>query len=143
MEVDADAQPLGHGATTRAEPHPFGRAGRLLAMYWLAMFIGTHVKLADSVDIFQIRDKVVHFAAYAGLAFLAAAFQRSRKGEVGWLDLAAIWLLAAGYGLFDEITQTYVGRTCDPLDWLADLAGAATGLIAFLAHRSYQRVEGR
>jgi VanZ family protein len=101
------------------------------------MFVASHVKLRDAVEVFHIRDKVLHFVAYAGLAFLAAAYLRFRKGCFGWLDFLGVWTLAVSYGVLDEITQIPVGRTADPLDWLADAAGAAAGLVAFFALRRF------
>jgi VanZ family protein len=142
MEVDADAPPRARGPFADAQRWLFRRAGRVLVIYWLAMFIGSHVSLKDPSTVFQIRDKVVHFAAFAGFAFLAATYQYSRKGSVAWVDLIAIWLLAAAYGVFDEVTQTAVGRTADPLDWLADISGAATGLAAFLVFRARAAAQG-
>jgi VanZ family protein len=142
MEVDADAPPRARGRFADAQRWLFGRAGRVLVVYWLAMFIGTHVSLKDPSTVFQIRDKVVHFAAFAGLAFLAAVYLYSRKRGIAWTDLAIIWLLVAAYGMFDEVTQAAVGRTADPLDWLADIAGAATGLAAFLVFRARAAAQG-
>lgn len=141
MEVDADAPPRARGAD--AQRWLFRRAGRVLAVYWLAMFIGTHVSLRESSSVFQIRDKVVHFAAFAGLTFLAALYQHSRRGTARRLDLIAIWVLAAAYGVFDEVTQIPVGRTADPLDWLADITGAAAGLVAFVVYRYRGKAFGR
>lgn len=137
MEVDADAQPAVSARFVDAQRWLFRRAGRVLAVYWIAMFIGTHVSLRESSTAFQIRDKVVHFGAFAGLAFLGAVYRQSRKGSVGWLEFVCILLVAAAYGVFDELTQIPVGRTADPLDWLADVTGAASGLVAFLALRPF------
>lgn len=142
MEVDAerltgDSRDLELSAPARGASSVLRRLRNVLTLYWLAMFIGSHVKLRDAVHVFHIRDKVLHFVAYAGLAFLAAWYQRFRKGSVGWLDLGAILTLVASYGVLDEITQIPVGRTADPLDWLADAAGAVAGLTAFLAMRRF------
>jgi VanZ family protein len=142
VEVDADAvlrdsrrapSPVPSNGTTGS----IRRLRNLLILYWLVMFLASHVKLRDAVEVFHVRDKVLHFVAYAGLAFLAAAYQRFRKGGIGWLDVVGIWTLAVSYGVLDEITQIPVGRTADPLDWLADAAGAAAGLVAFFAVRRF------
>ena len=121
-----------HGATA-----PLRRFRNVLILYWLVMFLASHVKLRDTVEVFHVRDKVLHFVAYAGLAFLAAAYLRFRKGGIGWLDVVGVWTLAVSYGVLDEITQIPVGRTADPLDWLADAAGAAAGLLTFFAVRRF------
>jgi VanZ family protein len=113
------------------------RLRNVLICYWLVIFIASHVKLRDAVEVFHIRDKVLHFVAYAGLAFLAAAYLQFRKASMGWLEVVGVWTLAVSYGVLDEITQIPVGRTADPLDWLADAAGAAAGLVAFFAVRRF------
>jgi len=52
----------------------------------------------------------------------------------------AIFAIAACYGVFDELTQTLIpGRSADPLDWLADLAGALAGLGAYALYERYIR----
>jgi len=74
-------------------------------------------------------DKVAHAVTYAVLGGLL----RVATGHGG----AAV-ALAAGYGLTDEVHQAYVpGRSPDPLDWLADVVGAAVGvaLVASFARR--------
>jgi VanZ family protein len=82
-------------------------------------------------------DKVLHFAAYAGLgATLAYAGAGTALGP---LPLIAIGSL---YGASDEIHQSYVpGRTPDLLDWVADTLGAVAGVLA--AHRYFSRRRAR
>ncbi len=78
-------------------------------------------------------DKLVHAALYAVLG----AILRAASGRTGW----AIGLGSA-YGVTDEIHQAFVpGRHADPLDWLADTAGAALGalLVASFARRAERR----
>lgn len=52
-------------------------------------------------------------------------------------------LVASLYGITDELHQLFVpGRMTDPLDWLADTAGAATAVaLAFYLARSRVRSE--
>jgi VanZ family protein len=142
MQVDADVPPRARPRFADAYEWLLRRAGPVLALYLLAMFIGTHVSLREPSTAFQIRDKVVHFGAFAGLAFLLATYHQSRRGTTRRLDLAVIWLLSGAYGVFDELTQIPVGRTADPLDWLADITGAATGLVAFAVLRAWQANRG-
>ncbi len=104
----------------------------LLAGYWAALCAGTHLP-AGRVGGLLLWDKLLHFTAFAGLAFLAAlaltAFRRFT-----WRSAAAILLIAAAYGLADEWTQTFVpGRSADVRDFLADVLGAAAGLALFAA----------
>jgi VanZ family protein len=78
-------------------------------------------------------DKHIHFGWYAVFTVLivrALASGRLRN-VTGRVAIAAI-LLAAFYGLTDEIHQSFVpGRSADPHDLLADTAGAiaAAGLL--------------
>jgi VanZ family protein len=75
-------------------------------------------------------DKLVHFAAFAVLGWLAAWASESAKTSS--IERAAVVLFAiALFAAVDEITQPYVGRKCDPLDWVADVAGAIAGLAAY------------
>ncbi len=74
-------------------------------------------------------DKLVH----AGLYAVLGALLRASTGRTG-LAIA----LASAYGITDEVHQAFVpGRHADPLDWLADTAGAALGalLVASFARR--------
>lgn len=76
-------------------------------------------------------DKIVHAAFYALLGWLAA--RATGKDD---LNIAgAVWTLAAVsvFGAVDEWHQQFVaGRAADALDWLADTAGAATGVLTFV-----------
>ena len=102
------------------------------AGYWLVIFSGTHVPGNQSSGGGH-SDKVAHFSAFAGLAFLlcctVACFRPMRPAYYG-----AILGLVACYGMFDELTQLLVRyRTADPLDWLADMCGAIMGMLIFAA----------
>ncbi|HUE73823.1 MAG TPA: VanZ family protein [Pirellulaceae bacterium] len=98
------------------------------------MFAGTHLDISFSgPEIPAVEgDKVLHFVAYAGLAFLwlvaAATF-----GRVTWVMYLLVMIGAALYGAVDEITQSMVGRHMDIADWRFDVMGAAIGSIAFAA----------
>jgi VanZ family protein len=100
------------------------------AAYWLVIFAGTHAP-GNVIHAEGYTDKVYHFSAFFGLAMLlcgsASCFQRLRP-----VHFAAIVGLAAGYGIFDELTQLLVpNRTADPLDWLADISGATLAAVLF------------
>ena len=78
-------------------------------------------------------DKVVHFTAFAILGWLSAWVSQSVRRSP--IETAAVVLFAiALFAALDEITQPYVSRTCDPLDWLADLTGAIVGIAVFSLH---------
>jgi VanZ family protein len=76
-------------------------------------------------------DKSLHFIAYLVLVFLLwCAISPDRK--VNWRKAAAWWVLLVMvcYGVIDELLQgVVVGRSCDAMDFLADLVGVTTGLI--------------
>jgi VanZ family protein len=103
-------------------------------LYWGALFVGTHLpgNPSDHQDqALPHLDKLVHAAAFAGLATLVLA------GAAGWwrpgvgLGLAVIGLLALYAGL-DEFTQGFVQlREPDPRDWVADMLGVLVGTAVF------------
>ncbi|HEY1599902.1 MAG TPA: VanZ family protein [Pirellulales bacterium] len=113
-------------------------------LYVAAMATATHVPL-DGVRLPEWRlvpvDKAFHFTAYAGLSFLlstlaAAIWTGSASKRWGHLlRYFAVLPVVALYGVIDELTQPAVGRTADSLDWLADMCGAASGLVLFLVMR--------
>lgn len=123
----------------------------VLTCYWLAVFGSTHVPRISLPTHFNLFDKVCHFAAFGLLTFLAhLAWNTRRPGlnQLRWKDLAIVMLVIAVYGVFDEITQPLVGRSCELLDWTADVLGIVFGTLAFagcwglarrVAHRPHER----
>ena len=114
----------------------------LKVLRWLpAIFIGCcswylssqpHVPLPD----FNMSDKVVHLACFAGFAFFTAlAFFgiRSPDDKRSWLKRIFLPALVISiYGIIDEIHQSFVpGRSCSFLDWCADTIGAIIGSSLF------------
>ena len=102
----------------------------LLALYWLVLFVLTHIPMPDLVHQAGVSDKTLHFLAYLVLMFLLwGAIKPYQK--VNWRRAAVWWLLfvVVGYGGVDEWLQGYVGRTTDLKDFLADLGGSATSLV--------------
>jgi VanZ family protein len=98
-----------------------------LTVYWAALCLGTHLP-GSVVVALPVSDKVLHFAAYAGLGFLLALLAL-RLGLRGWRVHAALLLIAVCYGTIDELGQIPVpGRTADMADWGADILGFAAGL---------------
>lgn len=105
------------------------------------MFVGTHIPLrAENLPMDLGRslwgilpmDKVLHFSGYLGLTFLMAAVCfGSRPPQL--TTLLAIFLTAATYAALDEWSQDWIPtRGSDILDWVADCAGAVTGLLLFV-----------
>lgn len=83
-----------------------------------------------------ISDKAAHVAAYAVLAALALrGFAGGRWTGVNFRSATRALILAAGYGVLDELHQRLVpGRHAAVDDWVADAIGAASavalGLVA-------------
>jgi VanZ family protein len=101
-----------------------------LLLYWAAMFVATHVpgsKIPEETFGF---DKVVHFTAYAALAWLAATLLHV-LGWWNWKTAMALVVVAAIYGGIDEWLQPYFDRNADIDDWIADMIGVAFGLAMF------------
>jgi len=100
-----------------------------LAVYWTAIFVGTHLP-DDLPSLGEVDDKLLHFGAYAGLAFLLAAACRTLRLRHGTLLLPLA--VAAIYGCIDELSQRAVpGRQADIADWAADVLGAGVGVFVF------------
>jgi VanZ family protein len=71
-----------------------------------------------------------HFGVYALLAFWWWRALRSfQKTQSAWVILLLAFLISVLYGASDEFHQSFVpGRDPSLLDWLVDMAGAATAL---------------
>ncbi len=102
-----------------------------LACYWLALFIATHVPSDIPVPAGSGIDKLVHAAAFAGLAAILAVAWQAITGQRKLHHLLWAWLALILYAALDERTQILVGRHGTVTDWLADAAGAAIGLTLF------------
>jgi VanZ family protein len=106
-----------------------------LAVYWVALFIGTHIPI-DRIPLHQgSADKAAHLAAFAGLAMIFATTWQLSAGRLMTRHLMWVWIVIAIYGGVEEITQPLVGRVASVWDWLADSIGAALGLLAFVVIR--------
>lgn len=94
--------------------------------------------------LFSGEDKLFHAAAYSVLGFLIlGAIKPAWNGySRGQILLAAG--LAAVYGVLDEFHQYFVpGRSADPFDAIADLAGGLLGVLLMVAiTRSIQARHG-
>lgn len=105
----------------------------LLVFYWPAIFILTHIPMV-SIPMWVIQtntnDKILHYLVYLILVFLLwLAINPNEKVNWGRTSVWWVLLVVVWYGVFDEWLQSYVGRSCDIADFLADLAGTLTGLI--------------
>lgn len=112
----------------------------LAGVYWVVIFTLTHIPPPVEVDIDEY-DKLIHAAAYAGLAFLLGGVLTIWRGYQRTV-LVSVWFLAFAYGAFDEFSQQFVpNRSADPLDLAADVVGATIGLVCVhlcvMAWRAY------
>lgn len=108
----------------------------VLLVYLTALVTGTHLPHPEDLISIQGNDKWLHFGAYFGLAFLMATRLQTLR-PVTRRALLAIWSLAACTGCVDELTQMLPGinRQCEFADWLADIVGAACGLLFWMGLR--------
>ena len=76
-------------------------------------------------------DKLVHFIAFAALAFPLA-----RTGRLG---LVAVFMGASAFGGLIELIQPTFNRSADMGDWVADTVGVVLGISAALLYRRLRR----
>jgi VanZ family protein len=119
-------QPVRGAIQTAVTPY----LGGLLAAYWTALCIGTHIpKIPEPLEVGG-SDKFLHYGAYAGLAFLLAAWWTG-AGRLSLGTATVLLAICLGYGVLDEQAQDFVGRDCDLWDWVADAIGTLTGLALY------------
>jgi VanZ family protein len=112
-----------------------GRALRgtqvVLALYWGALFLGTHIPQPELLPAPDLGDKTLHFLGYLVLAFLFCLALRAR-GAIHRNTWIMVVVVLALYGAFDELSQKFVpGRFAEVLDWVADVSGAVVGCLLF------------
>ncbi|HEY3664961.1 MAG TPA: VanZ family protein [Polyangiaceae bacterium] len=100
-------------------------------LYIGAIFYGGLIRMRALPEVgFVPTDKLLHAAAFAGLAFLllrAAVFGMPRAAARRQLSFAALGASAVGALL--EICQAFVPyRSADVLDWVADTVGAGLAI---------------
>ena len=76
-------------------------------------------------------DKLVHFIAFAVLAFPLA--------HTGRFGLIPVFAGASAYGGLIEVIQPSFGRSADIQDWIADIAGVGLGIILALLYRRLRK----
>jgi VanZ family protein len=105
-------------------------SGFILCGYFVMLLMGTHIPNPEGLFPMEGNDKWLHFCAYFGLAFLLATWRSTKTQICGKLS-AAVWFVTAIFGALDELTQQIPGinRHCDFADWIADVSGAASGLL--------------
>ena len=76
-------------------------------------------------------DKLVHFIAFAALAFPLARTCR--------LGLVVVFIGASAFGGLIELIQPTFNRSADVGDWVADTVGVVIGIGAALLYRRLRR----
>lgn len=112
------------------------RARTLAVVYFIVLFIGTHIPLDRVEELASANDKWIHYGAYAVLTVLVLTGWELTIGLLQPKHYFAVWLAGVLYGAFDEASQTPVGRTCDMNDWMADVLGIVCGLLIFRLGRA-------
>lgn len=107
-------------------------------MYGLLLVVATHAPsakvqfLVKAVDYGPLApDKLLHMASYAVLGLLAVLAYGSRWRRPATGVIALFFMLAA-WGVLDEATQPFFGRSADVIDWAYDVVGVVLGLAAGL-----------
>jgi VanZ family protein len=100
----------------------------LLSVYWVMLFLATHLTHVPAAVEAPGSDKTWHFFGYAGLAILVAARTVSVR-SLSTKVIVCIFGVVALYGVLDEVSQIPVRRDADFADWYADVSGAAVGVL--------------
>jgi VanZ family protein len=93
-----------------------------LAMLW---------PIKEPHQAFEGADKLVHFFAFAALAFPLA--------RTGRFSLLSVFIGASVFGGIIELIQPSFNRDADINDWIADNLGALLGIACGLFYRSLRR----
>jgi len=101
----------------------------LTAVYWLALFCGTHIP-APQLPPIRVNDKTIHFVGY-GLLAGAILVSLKASGRLRTSSGVTVLAILLAYGAVDEWTQAlpFINRSCDIADWHADAAGTATAVV--------------
>lgn len=102
--------------------------GPVAAYMGLIFYLSAQSRLPVGPDV---SDKLLHALAYFGLAVLVVrALGGGLPARVGRATAMVAWVVAAGYGVTDEIHQMFVpGRTAAVDDLVADAIGAFAGVV--------------
>lgn len=102
-----------------------------LVFYWILLFTLTSLP-SQSVPSVGVNDKVEHLLAYFGLSFLMYLALLFQKKSITLKKNALLFtlLFVLGYGILDEVHQLLIpGRSCELLDFMADMLGGIIGII--------------
>ena len=106
----------------------------LLIVYWVTLFVATHIPMPDLGDLPPHSDKLMHFVAYGGLSFLLGLWWTA-SSRLTLRTAIGVFAVTVVYAVVDELLQTIpaLHRSGDPYDALADACGSVLGLTALAA----------
>ena len=94
---------------------------------WVVAILAVSSIPGRHLDLREGTDKIGHVVEYLILGVLLA---RALGARVANRLLVAAWVGVLVFGALDELHQAFIpGRTPDVMDWAADAAGAAAGLL--------------
>lgn len=102
------------------------------AFYASVLIVATHwpgLRIAAGINAGIPADKLLHCLSYSGLGVclgLLAVLSKGRRRPAIFKGIVLLCMFAA----VDELTQPWFGRSCDPVDWIADVFGGVVGLLA-------------
>lgn len=102
-----------------------------LIFYWLLLFTFTTLP-SQSVPSVGVNDKIEHLLAYLVLSFLLYLALLFQKKSILLKKYALLFtfLIVFFYGVLDEVHQLLIpGRSCELLDFTADIVGGILGII--------------
>ena len=110
-------------------PRPIQAA---LAVYWAILLTVTHLPQINAQTTpdwgWLPFDKTMHFLTFGGLAGLIC-WSRFRRTSGPWPNAALALGIGIVYGIIEEFTQPWFGRTQDWGDLVADTLGLTVGAV--------------
>jgi VanZ family protein len=102
---------------------------RIFPAYWITLFLVLHFPRLRIPEQMPSDDRLYHMLAFALLAFLLWRFVEALRDAPPPPRFYAVALPAlCAYAALDEYLQSFVGRSTETGDWLANTAGVFLGL---------------
>ena len=111
--------------------------GILLACYWVALFVATHIPLPKVSELPKNSDKGMHVLAFGGLAFLLLVWLSASRPLTPFRVSKALAIAALYAGIDESLQKLLDYRTFDLYDLAANWMGLMIGLATFLAIRLF------
>jgi VanZ family protein len=106
----------------------------VLAVYWIALFTGTHMPSPPRLGV-RVNDKIQHFTAFFGLATLLYWVVPARRNVMR--KIAIVLVVAITYAAFDEWSQRFSPRrTVDIQDFFTNVGGIMTATLVYVISRA-------